>query len=103
MKSKQPHPVFAEGDEVTWTSQSQGFEKKKRGKIVRVIPKGTNPAVPQGMRVQGVGLGGARNARAGRRPGWCEKSSELPGGHRQCALLAPCNAALSDGANVEKP
>jgi hypothetical protein len=61
MKSKQPHPVFAEGDEVTWTSQSQGFEKKKCGKIVRVIPKGTNPAVPQGMRVQGVGLGGARN------------------------------------------
>jgi len=61
MKSKPPHPVFAEGDEVTWTSQSQGFEKRKHGKIVRVVASGIGPSVPQGMRVQGAGLGGARN------------------------------------------
>lgn len=31
------------GDEVEWSSQAGGFEQKKRGKVVAVVPPGIRP------------------------------------------------------------
>jgi hypothetical protein len=37
--------IFAEGDEVQWTSQSAGSTTTKIGHIVQVIPPGTRPSL----------------------------------------------------------
>jgi hypothetical protein len=47
------------GDEVAWTSQAQGYAKKKRGVIVAIVPPGKTPAdvaLPEGCAVRGPGL-----------------------------------------------
>ena len=52
------------GDQVTWTSESQGVIKTKRGVIVAVVPAHTDPyeCVPDGYRCGGTDLGSPRAA-----------------------------------------
>jgi hypothetical protein len=48
---------FFLGQEVAWKSQSQGYWKEKRGKIVAVVPPGMSPeeGMPAGCRLNNPG------------------------------------------------
>ena len=57
-------PALVSGDLlgywVEWTSQSQGFEKTKRGTVFKIVRAGEDPD-PGTLRVLGAGFGMPRN------------------------------------------
>ena len=68
--------MFKIGDQVEWTSQSQGYTKTKRGVVAQVVPAEQRPdktRFPQLFR--GIGCGYGRNHESyvvlvGKRPYW---------------------------------
>jgi len=56
--------IMRKGDLVKWTSQSGGFTKSKRGRIIAVVPAGMEPErfIPEGHKYRSsYGFGISRN------------------------------------------
>mgnify|MGYP001009489891 CR=1 FL=1 len=68
--------TFAIGDEVTWSSQAQGYSKRERGIVVAYVPPGERPSkddFPDLFKGAGAGWGRSTESwvvRVGRKHYW---------------------------------